>query len=534
MRQSVKGTATSTGRNPRTGRARTGLFAAVVASVAVLALSLSGCVTIPAPEKGSKAPAAGSQQEGLSDGAPAELKDFYGQKVSWTSCEHDASCASVKVPTDYDNPGEGSIEIALIKIAATGKSQGSLFINPGGPGGSGFDFVNESAQWILSDEMRSNFDLVGFDPRGVKRSAPVTCLTDQERDEQRAEYFDPATADGLALAIQEQRDTNEACQQKTGPVLSHVDTASAAKDLDILRAALRNDKLNYLGYSYGTFLGSTYATLFPNRVGRMVLDGALDATLSQSQLTVGQAKAFERSLRVFVEWCQRNSGCPLSDGVDAGIARIQKLLAEYEKSPQPANDGRPVTVNSFVSGLIVPLYSSSSWPTLRQALAQALVGDPSPMMQLADFGADRDSQGKYTSNSSFAFNAINCLDYTPDSSESDMRKEAQELQKVSPTLGKYMAYGGISCEGLKTTGIRKVAPASYSGKAPIVVIGTTGDPATPYEWAGNLRKQLGNASLVTWEGEGHTAYGRAGDCITKAVDSYFVKGTTPDDGLRCT
>ena len=172
--------------------------------------------------------------------------------------------------------------------------------------------------------------------------------------------------------------------------------------------------------------------------------------------------------------------------------------------------------------------------TLRQALAQALVGDPSPMMQLADFGADRDSQGKYTSNSSFAFNAINCLDYTPDSSESDMRKEAQELQKVSPTLGKYMAYGGISCEGLKTTGIRKVAPASYSGKAPIVVIGTTGDPATPYEWAGNLRKQLGNASLVTWEGEGHTAYGRAGDCITKAVDSYFVKGTTPDDGLRCT
>ncbi|MDP5226678.1 MULTISPECIES: alpha/beta hydrolase [Arthrobacter] len=519
-------------RRPATRGGRAGKLVAAVAASAALALSLSGCVTVTLP--GGKPAATSGSQEGLSTGTPEELKDYYGQKVAWASCEHGAECASIKVPVDYSNPQGGSIEIAVIKIAATGKSEGSLFINPGGPGGSGYDFVNDSAQWILSDELRKNYDLVGFDPRGVKRSAPVTCLTDRERDAQRAVYYDPFTPDGLAKSIDEQRQTNQACEANTGPVLAHADTESAARDMDILRAALRNEKLDYLGYSYGTFLGSTYATLFPDRVGRMVLDGALDSTLTQSQLTIGQAKAFERSLHVFVEWCQRNSGCPLSGNADEGVQRIQKLMNQYATDPPQANDGRVVTVASFVSGLIVPLYSTASWPNLRQALAAALVGDPSPMMQLADFGADRDSSGSYTSNSAFAFNAINCLDYSVDSAPEAMRNEAAELVRVSPTLGKYMAYGGIACDGLKTTAVRKVAPANYSGKAPVVVIGTTGDPATPYEWAQNLRKQLGNASLLTWEGEGHTAYGRAGNCITNAVDDYFVKGTTPADGLRCT
>jgi pimeloyl-ACP methyl ester carboxylesterase len=374
---------------------------------------------------------------------------------------------------------------------------------------------------------------VGFDPRGVKRSSPVKCMTDAERDAARAKVYDFGTEAGIAAVLADNKAIASQCAAQTGPVLGHIDTVSAAKDLDILRAVVNDAKLNYLGYSYGTFLGSTYASLFPDNVGRMVLDGALDPSISNEELTMGQAVAFEKAIRAYVANCQQGEGCPLTGDVDSGVQQIRDLIAAVQNTAWQAKDGRMVNATMFVSGLITPLYNDQSWPALTQALEGALKGDASLMLRLADLGADRGTDGKYTSNSTFAFSAINCLDYPMVSDTDAMRAEEQRLRQASPTLGYFFAYGGTNCVDWPYDSKRTPAPVEYTGKAPIVVIGTTGDPATPVEWSASLRKQLGNASLMTWQGEGHTAYGRANSCLEDAVDSYLVEGKVPADNTVC-
>ena len=496
-----------------------------------LALTLSSC-TLFGGDSGSKD--AGTPNPEIADAAPAELRSFYTQQVDWAPCESDFECAKVKVPMDYSKPDGESIEIAALRLPSEGSNKkGSLLVNPGGPGGSGYDFVRDAGSTNISEKVRSNYDIVGFDPRGVKRSAPVTCMTDQERDASRAKVYELDTDAGLAESIADNKVIAAQCAEKTGPVLGHIDTASAAKDLDILRAVLNDTKLNYLGYSYGTFLGSTYASLFPDNVGRMVLDGAMDPSLSYEELTSGQAKAFEKAIRAYVTYCLEGSDCPLSGTPDDAVAQIQDVIAAVEADPRAAKDGRVVNASMFVSGFILPFYNDDNWPLLTQALDSALKGDVTPMLRLADFGADREPNGSYSGNSSFAFSAINCLDYPMVTDTAGMRADEQQLRQDSPTLGSYFAYGGTSCKDWPYKNVRTPAPAEYKGSTDILVIGTTGDPATPVEWATELRKQLGTAALLTWEGEGHTAYGRAGDCIGDAVDGYLVDGKTPADNTVC-
>lgn len=465
--------------------------------------------------------------------APAELRSFYSQQVDWSPCEGNFSCAKIKVPLDYAEPDGASIEIAALKLSASGSKTGSLLVNPGGPGGSGVDFVKNAATRNISESVRATYDVVGFDPRGVKRSAPVTCLTDQERDEYRAKSHALDTDAGLQAALADNKVIAAKCVEKTGPVLGHIDTISAAKDLDILRAALNDPKLNYLGYSYGTFLGATYASLFPQNVGRMVLDGAMDPSLSYEELTSGQARAFEKAISAYAASCLQAGGCPLSGSTENAVQQIRDLIASVEATPLPGKDGREVSAPIFVSGFILPLYNDINWPTLTQALAQAAAGDGSGMLALADLGADRQPNGSYSSNSTFAFQAINCLDYPAVSDPAAMRAEELQLRRISPTLGYYFAYGGSNCQEWPYKNVRTPAPVEYTGPEQILVIGTTGDPATPHEWAGALRKQLGNASLLTWEGEGHTAYGRGDTCIANAVDGYLLDGKAPADNTVC-
>jgi pimeloyl-ACP methyl ester carboxylesterase len=502
------------------------------AGALALAAVLASC-SLLGGEGGSKDANQGQPDPGIAAAAPAELRSFYSQQVNWTHCESDFQCAKIKVPLDYGKPDGESIEIAAIKLPTKGAKKGSLLVNPGGPGGSGYDFVRDAATTNMSDKVRANFDVVGFDPRGVKRSAPVTCLSDAERDAFGAKIYALNTDAGLAEAVADNKVIADKCVEKTGPVLGHVDTVSAAKDLDVLRAAVNDTKLNYLGYSYGTFLGSTYASLFPDNVGRMVLDGALDPSISFEELTSGQAKAFEKALHAYVQRCQQGTGCPLSGSVDDGLQQISDLVASVEKNPMQARDGRTVSASMVVTGIIVPLYNDSNWPILTQALAQIMKGDPTQMQRLADFNADRQPNGTYSSNSTFAFNAINCLDHPMATDTAAMRADEQALRQVAPTLGYYFAYSGSNCKGWPYKSIRTPAPVEYKGSADIVVIGTTGDPATPVEWASSLRKQLGTASLLTWKGEGHTAYGRSNDCIRSAVDSYLVDGKTPADNTVC-
>ncbi|WP_427133872.1 alpha/beta hydrolase [Pseudarthrobacter sp. S9] len=504
-----------------------------VALALAIALTLASCSLFGGGNGGSKADKSGQADPSIAAAAPAELRSFYSQTINWTPCEKDFQCAKIKVPQDYSKPDGGSIEIAALKLPAKGNKKGSLLVNPGGPGGSGYDFVRDAGTTNISDRVRANYDLVGFDPRGVKRSAPVTCLTDQERDASRAKTYALDTDAGLEAALADNKAIAAKCVEKTGPVLGHIDTVSAAKDLDILRGVVNDRKLNYLGYSYGTLLGSTYASLFPDNVGRMVLDGALDPSLSYEELTSGQARAFEKAISAYVANCQQDKGCPLSGSTEEGVQQIRNAIQAAEANPLRAKDGRMVSASTFVSGLIIPLYNNDNWPILTKALARAMAGDGTSMLQLADFGADREPNGTYSSNSTFAFNAINCLDYPMVSDTASMRTEDQKLRQESPTLGYYFAYGGSNCKDWPYKNVRTPAPVEYKGSAPIVVVGTTGDPATPVEWAGALRKQLGNASLLTWKGEGHTAYGRSNSCIGNAVDGYLIDGKAPADNTVC-
>jgi pimeloyl-ACP methyl ester carboxylesterase len=506
-------------------------FAAICVALASL-LVLSAC-TVPFLPPPTAQPSTSTVDPSIAASAPEGLEKYYSQSVEWSSCEDGFHCGKVQVPKDYANPAAGDITLSVIKLPSTGNKLGSILVNPGGPGGSGVDFVKDAGNTHFTEKLRANYDVVGFDPRGVGRSAPVTCMTDAERDAAREKVFRKNTDEGLAAALAFNKSFAEQCAQQTGDVLGHIDTVSAAKDLDVLRAVSNDAKLNYLGFSYGTFLGSTYASLFPDNVGRVVLDGAVDPAISNEELTAGQAVAFEKALHTYVASCQQQQQCPLSGSVDNGVQEIRELITAVDQNPQTAKDGRLVTANDFVNGLILPLYNDQSWPALTQALDSAFSGDVSQMMRLADLGADREPNGTYSSNSAFAFQAINCLDYPMVTDTAAMRAEEVRLMQESPTFGAFFAYGGVTCKDWPYPSTRNPAPVEYNGSAPIVVVGTTGDPATPLQWSQSLRKQLENASLVTWEGEGHTAYGRANSCVSTAVDDYFVDGKLPQDGLKC-
>ncbi|MFK0008394.1 alpha/beta hydrolase [Paenarthrobacter sp. NPDC090520] len=515
----------------KSARRRRGLAALCLTLVSLLVLSACSLPFMPTP---TAKPSTSTVDPSIAASAPKGLEKYYSQEVEWKGCESGFQCATVKVPLDYGNPSGGDIELSAIKLSSSGNKKGTILVNPGGPGGSGVDFVRDGGKTHFTQKLRSNYDMVGFDPRGVKRSAPVTCMSsDAERDAAREKVFRENTDEGLAAALAFNKSVIQQCVQQTGPVLEHIDTVSAAKDLDVLRAVVNDAKLNYLGYSYGTFLGSTYAALFPDNVGRLVLDGAVDPSLSNEDLTSGQAVAFEKAIRSYVSDCLNQKDCPLSGNVDNGVQEIRDLIQAVDDNPQTAKDGRLVTGNEFVNGLILPLYDDQSWPALTQALASAFSGDVSQMLRIADLGADREQNGTYSSNSNFAFTAINCLDYPMVTDTAGMRAEEARLKQESPTFGEFFAYGGVSCKDWPYKATRTPAAVDYTGSAPIVVIGTTGDPATPLAWAQSLRKQLGNASLITWEGEGHTAYGRSNSCVSNAVDDYFIDGKQPQDGLKC-
>ncbi|MCY1160147.1 MAG: alpha/beta hydrolase [Citricoccus sp.] len=543
MRQSPRASLRPLGSSP--GR-RAPLFAGLLAA----GLFLTGCT----PEGGAGGET-GTGTEGTTSGGgqeatggtagagaatpgqvPEGLEEYYTQDLQWQGCQQDQGgfeCATASAPLDYADPDGESIELALVRSAGAGEDAPHLLVNPGGPGVSGVDMVVEGLDYAVSADVREHYTVVGFDPRGVSRSAPVTCLTDEEMDEAREGHVDPSTDEGLAQLRESAREFAEACEEHTGEVLGHVDTESSARDMDLLRAVLGDDRLNFLGFSYGTDLGATYAGLFPQNVGRMVLDGAMDPSLPESEVTLAQAASYEEALVSWAEYCLAGSDCPLSGTPEDAVAQVQRLLEQVEQSPMTASDGRQVPASTFVSGMILALNANESWPVLTTAVQDALNGDPDLMLHLADLSAGRNEDGTYDSNVTAAITAVKCLDAPAPADTPVLREQAAELDEASPTLGRFLAYSGLYCAVWPEAPVSEPAPASAPGAAPIVVIGTTGDTATPYEWASVLADQLESAVLVTWEGQGHTAYGRAGDCIEGAVDAYLVDGTVPEDGLTC-
>jgi pimeloyl-ACP methyl ester carboxylesterase len=460
------------------------------------------------------------------------LQRFYGQRLDWTRCRDHFWCAELEVPLDYARPAGDTIRLALLAAPATGRRIGALVVNPGGPGVPGTDYAAASAR-AFGAPLRAHYDIVGFDPRGTGASSPVDCLSDKALTAYLAADPDPDDSSEEAAFLASARAMGAGCVQRSGAVAGHVSTVEAARDMDVLRSALGETQLTYFGASYGTKLGATYADLFPARVGRFVLDGAVDPALPTRELNLQQAQGFETALRSYVGNCVKSAGCFLGDTVDAGVAKVQSLFADLDEHPLPTRDGRELTEGDAFLGLALPLYSRSYWLLLSTALKSALAGDGSALMLLADAYVHRTGD-TYDDNSSEAIYAINCLDdpwalHTP----AEVAADVPAFEKASPTFGRSFAWLGATCSGFRSPSTSRPRALHAAGAAPIVVIGTTRDPATPLQWAKNLAAELDSGVLVTRDGDGHTGYHSGNRCVDSAVEDYLVDGTVPRDGLSC-
>ena len=439
-------------------------------------------------------------------------------------------CGTVTVPLVWDDPEAGDIDLAVARQPAQGEATGSLLLNPGGPGGSGVDFAG-SASYLFSPEVQQSYDLVGFDPRGVSRSAGIECLSDEETDEYRASTVEPGTTE----AADEMGRIAEACEANSGEVLPYLDTYSVARDLDVLRAALDSEQLDYFGFSYGTYLGATYADLYPERVGRFVLDAALDPSITADEVSAGQAEGFEQATESFLTDClERGDQCPFKGELADAKQQLHAFFDSVDAEPLDSGDPqRPLTGALARSAVLMVMYDDAYWQLGREGLSAAMEGDGAQLLQFADTSAGRNSDGTYADNSQYAISAINCLDRPGVVDEQWQQQEAERLAEEFPTFGPSMGHSGASCAQWPVPPLREPAPISAEGAGPIVVIGTTRDPATPYEWSQSMAKQLDDAVLLTYDGDGHTAYGRSGGCIEQHVDAYLLEDTVPEEGLTC-
>lgn len=502
----------------------------LMALLSSAALLLSGCVATGSKSPEPLAPVASSAPEGF--------EDYYNQTVEFESCGDELFCADISVPMDWEDATSEPISIATVyRKADKSRAAGFILFNPGGPGSSGYDWVKESSQFLGTKKLRENFNILGFDPRGVGKSSAVRCLNDAEYDEflYGVTGFELGSDDDLAASQEAIKAFGEKCLENTGELLGHVDTVSAAKDMDLIRAVLGEEKLNYLGYSYGSFLGTTYANLFPERVGQFVLDGAIDPTVSDENQTLNQIRAFENSLRTFLESCEQFADCPFSGYVEGDLKTIKNFFLDLEKRSLPTESGRELTIWAAVTGLIMPLYSESYWGYLSSAFDQALNdGTGDIFLILADQYNDRGEDGKYSTNLIAANYAISCLDSRASTNVFNMKRQNEALLEAAPTLGRYWQFGALRCESWPFE--VKQSPTSYraEGAPTILVIGTTGDPATPYSQAQALAGEiLENAFLLTYNGEGHTIYGQQVGCVDNLVDKFFLTAELPAQDPNC-
>ena len=460
-----------------------------------------------------------------------KLKKFYDQRLSWQDCGAN-ECSTLTVPLDYAHPDGQTIGIHVLRVPARGKRIGSLLVNPGGPGASGAEYAAAGSLVFGADIPRS-YDLIGFDPRGVGSSDPLKCVGTKELDELVAADPDPddqAERDELDAQVKR---FGDGCLKNGGALARHMSTPEAARDMDILRDALGEKKMDYFGASYGTFLGATYANLFPTHVGRMVLDGAVDPALSNEQLSLQQAAGFETALRAYIADCVQQGNCILGDSVDAGAKRVRQFLDDVETTPLKGDGSRQLTSGTAMLGIWMPLYVKQYWPQLTSALTSAIKDhDGSQLLGLADLYNSRGPNG-YTDNSINALYAVNCLDHDDYVPTSQVPRHFAAFEKASPTFGRAFAFGLSTCSAWPVKSHRHTVAMAAKGAAPIVVLGTTRDPATPYAWAKNLARELSSGVFVSRDGDGHTAFNQGNSCIDRIVVDYLVDGKVPKDGTSC-
>ncbi len=476
----------------------------------------------------------------LPKATPANLSSYYGQSLTWRECGVPGfECTTMKAPLDYEKPDAGDVKLAVARKKATGPGTrlGSLLVNPGGPGGSAIGYLQSYAALGYPAAVRARYDMVAVDPRGVGRSEPVECLDGKQMDaftQTDVTPDDQAETNELSAAFKKYA---AGCESRSGEVLPYVSTVEAARDMDILRAALGDDKLNYVGASYGTFLGATYAGLYPERVGRMVLDGAMDPSLPAQEMNRDQTAGFETAFQSFAKDCVRRADCPLGTGsvADAG-RRLKSFFADLDRTPIPTGDpsGRKLGEALATTGVIAAMYDEGEWAQLRTALSSAIKNkDGAGLLALSDSYYERSGDGTYA-NLMAANAAVNCLDLPPSfKSPDDVKAALPSFEKASPVFGEAFAWAALNCTYWPVKATGEPHRIEAKGAAPIVVVGTTRDPATPYRWAQALAGQLDTGTLLTYVGDGHTAYGRGSACIDSAINAYLLDGTPPSDGKRC-
>jgi pimeloyl-ACP methyl ester carboxylesterase len=540
---------------PRDGTI-TDVTRSVRAETLLLAFILLVAVASCTRSTGGTAVAPVIEQNGPVGPVPDGLAEFYSQALAWEDCApyarndtdreamgggDDVQCARLSVPLDYAKPDGDTITIGVLRrpAAEPGRRIGSLLINPGGPGAAGMATAARLHDEAKNTELGKRFDFVGFDPRGVGASEPtVKCLTDGERDAERADDDELDTsAAGVAKVEADQKDYATKCAERTGKgtsMLANLGTRDVVKDMDVLRSVLGDEKLTYLGYSYGTRIGSTYAETYPANVRAMVLDGALDPAQDAVDELVAQGEGFQKAFDDFVAWCVRRDDCALGQDVAAALPQFHSLVRPLGERPIDVGDGRKLSYSDAITGVIQALYADELWDYLNTGLTELKNNEASTLMLLADTYLERAPDGKYSTTQD-AFTAIRCVD-DPRITDKNVVLEAQRRYKqVAPFLDD----GNPPTDALDACAFWPVPNTSQphlpaiAGLPPVLVISTTKDPATPYEAGVNLAKALGGG-LLTFEGTQHTAFLQKVGCVDEAATRYLVELTLPPEGTRCT
>ncbi|WP_097243722.1 alpha/beta hydrolase [Nocardia amikacinitolerans] len=512
--------------------------------IAVATLVATGCSITPTVE-GSARP---------SPAPLPTLRDYEAQRVEWAPCreQREAECGEIRVPVDYARPEAAALTMPLVRLPATNPAQriGVLTTNPGGPGESGYEDVLSA---LNPDDtglrkFRIRYDLVGFDPRGVGRTAPVRCLGDRAMDEYLATDFTPVDDAGRRVVAEAHRRYATACLRNTGNLLGFVGTEFVVRDMDIMRSALGEPKLNFFGFSYGTRLGQLYAEQFPDRVGRMVLDSVDDPSLTPDRWdsldasdapAPGAISARDRLVHTILEACARREDCPLGNDPDAAMRRLIELIDRVDAEPIAASDGRRVGSNLALLGIFMATYDERYWPRFERAFADALRGDGTGLAELADFYVGRED-GRYSSSDP-AFWAVECMNDDPAAWRSkaedvilrDLAQEAEWAAVRSPLFGANRVFSTPLCLFWPVRPTQKSAGVDAAGAPPILLLNNSGDLATTIEDAEHVAATLADAVLVVSEHDGHIAFDNGSACVDAIVIAYLYDGTLPPDGTRC-
>ncbi len=472
------------------------------------------------------------------DSAPA-LAAFYTQQLSWSKCSSKTNhlCATIEVPVDYAKPDGDRFGLALRKVAASDPSKrvGSLLINPGGPGGSGLEFA-QYASFVFSPQVRASYDIIGFDPRGIGRSSPVGCLTDRDMNLLFAGDPTPDTPAEKATLIGDADAVTARCAAKGGERARHLSTAEVARDMDVIRVLVGDQKLNYFGVSYGTMLGALYADQFPHKVGRLVLDSAISPNQTQSQEMTYDIQGFESSIDAFTDWCVARSDCALGTDKAAARGKIVALLDEVDRNGlRTSKPGLETIGEGWASfGIFMCLYSRQSWPTLNLGLRQALSGRGDALLTQAMAVVGRDTSGRFAASSYLqALIPVRCADWPRSPQTPALAAEEAREKAAHPLWARMTGEVYDNCKTWPTPGRSPTGTTLAVGADPILVIGNLRDPATPIGGTKQLAADLDSGTLVTSDHDGHGTYHAGSSCVDSAVNDYLIQGIVPKNGLAC-